>query len=133
MKKMERFKKFDVEGSIEQEIRRELKANWKDYLEDYPDDWGFLLKIWPDFDKLIKISGYESMVGLMSTLNNLNEEALHMFIKSTTVNIGSSVRRICLDRNPNLYFSFQAKLQGSLDWVAELLNELPPDTEKAIM
>jgi hypothetical protein len=76
MKKMERFKKFDVEGSIEHEIMRELKANWEDYLEDYPDDWGFLIKIWPEFDKNIKIKSYESLVGFMSAFNELNEEAL---------------------------------------------------------
>ena len=40
---MERFNKFDYEGCVDKEITQEIKANWKDYLEDNPGDWSFLL------------------------------------------------------------------------------------------
>ena len=132
---LERFKKLDYEGRIEEEIRKELKANWEDYLEDNPDDWGFLLKIWPAFDGHIKISSYESLIGIVAALNDLNEDDLKKFVNSATLDVETSVKRICMERNPSLYFCFEAKYRspGRLDWVPTFFANLPMETEKAVM
>ena len=128
------FQMFDVEDRIEQEIRLELKANWEEYLEDYPDEWGFLLKIWPDFDEHVTLSSYESLVGLVAALNELNEEPLARFLESTTLNITRVLKNRILATNPTLYFAFETKYcsKCNLDWIAELIYDLPPNTEEAI-
>ena len=128
------FKMFDVEGKIEREIRHEFKANWEEYLEDHPDEWGFLLKIWPDFDEHVTLSSYESLVGLVAALNELNEEALARFLESTTLDITRVVKNRSLATNPTLYFAFETKYRSksNLDWIAELIYDLPPNIEEAI-
>ena len=108
MKKiLETFDTLDIEKKIEAEIRHEMKANWKDYLEDHPEDLGFLLKICPDFEGHIEVCSIENLTSMVNTFRVLDEDVLTKFLKNATLSITKYAKRICMERNPDLYFIFE--------------------------
>ena len=135
MKKiLETFETLDIEQKVQKEIRQELKANWEDYMEDNPEDLSFLLKIWPDFDGSIELRCYENMKVMVNTLQDLNEDILTKFLKNASFSITADAKRICMERNPELYYIFEVKYKSkeNLDWIAHVFYDLPEDIDQSV-
>ena len=135
MKKiLEAFDTLDIEQKVEKEIRQELKANWEDFIEDYPEDLSFLLKICPDFDGHIEIRSYENLTAIVNALRDLKEDILTKFLKNASFSITADAKRICMERNPELYYIFevQYKSKENLDWIAHVFYDLPEDIDQSV-
>ena len=100
-------------------------------MDDNPGDLGFLLKIWPEFDGHIKILTYEYFIGVLHALRSLTDNELTRFLKKATLDIEKSAKDACMEKNPEMYFHFEVKYRskGNLEWIHELMHELPEDQD----
>jgi len=114
------FDKFDSEGIIRKEIKRELKAFWINREEDFFDDWEFILKVWPDLGQKIHIMKYDQFVKIMSILD-LN--CLPKSFSPSCLELRPSLIDDILDKDPDMYFRYEVKYRGVPDcaWILNFL------------
>jgi len=122
------FGPYDYKNIIKETVRSEVVANWEDYIEEFPDDWEFVLTVWPDFKLPFKISTSESLDGLTKALRNINETALNQLRKDSldsplgplpTIELAKSLK-LFMCKNPESYFECRTKLEPSMRWIGTL-------------
>ena len=128
------FQKYDLDKIIEKEILSDLKANWQDYVEDFPNGWKFLFKVWPDFNRSIHITSYDHLTQLMRAVDELDED---QFAKvDTFVLMEGSVQWVIMEKDPILFFRFRTKFCSDrlIGWIESLFLDLTDlqDTDKII-
>jgi len=121
------FGPYDYKNIIKKTVRSEVVANWEDYIEEFPDDWEFVLTVWPDFKLPFKISTSESLDGLTKALRNINENSLNLQKEQTfegrcpqpSIELAKSLG-LFKCKNPEFYFECCTKLEPSMRWIGTL-------------
>lgn len=128
------FGPYDYKNIIKDSVKSEVVANWEDYIEEFPDDWEFVLTVWPDFKLPFKISTSESLDGLTKALRNINENSLNLR-KDTHDAVVSPPPAIELAKglqlfkckNPEFYFECRTKLEPNMRWIGTLNSDIIRD------
>ena len=67
-------------------------------------------------------------------MRDLNEDILTKFLKNASFSITADAKRICMERNPELYYIFEVKYKSkeNLDWIAHVFYDLPEDIDQSV-
>jgi len=123
------FGPYDSKNIIKETVRSEVVANWEEYIEDFPDDWEFVLTVWPDFKLPFKISSSESLDGLTKALRNIGVNNLNLRKEpfdtgrfqqpAAAIEIAKSLRLFNC-KNPDFYFKCRTMLEPTMGWIGNL-------------
>merc|ERR1719357_267683 len=115
-----KFDRFDGEGIIKKEIRHKLRSIWDQYQENFLTEWNFVLDVWPDIEREIKISSHADFIRLVSLLDS---NCLPKSFLTSCISVSQSVMKEVLEVDPDLFFHFECihRSGGNYKWILNLL------------
>ena len=73
-----------------------------------------------------------SIENVVNALSVITQDVLTKFLKNATLSMETSAKRICKERNPELYFILELKYMSkeNLDWI---FYDLPKNVNQSMM
>merc|ERR1719357_2142546 len=115
-----KFDRFDGEEIIKKEIKQKLRSIWDQYQENFLTEWNFVLDVWPDIDREIKISSHDDFIRLIFLLDS---NCLPKSFLTSCISISQPVMKEVLEVDPDLFFHFECihRSAGNYKWILNLL------------